>query len=59
MKIIKIGTVPQDKIYQSTCNQCKTEFEFKQSEGRMTNDRNEMVLLVECPVCKKTLGVNP
>lgn len=59
MRIISKGSLPQDKVYQSVCNQCKTVFEFKQSEGRMTNDRNEMVLLVDCPVCKKTLGVNP
>lgn len=59
MRIINKGELPQDKLYQTTCNQCKTEFEFKRSEGKMVNDRNELVLLIDCPVCKKTLGVNP
>lgn len=57
MKIISRGVVPQDKVYQSVCAKCKTVFEFSQKEGRVANDRNENVVIINCPVCKKSCSV--
>ena len=58
MKIIERGELPQNKIYQAECHRCKTTFEFEKHEARPFNDRNEMVLVINCPVCKHTLSVD-
>jgi len=57
MKIIKRGELPQNKIYQAKCHRCKTIFEFEKHEARPFNDRGEMVLAIDCPVCKHNLLV--
>ena len=57
MIVTKTGVLPEDKIYSVVCVNCKTEFEFKQSEASVMNDRNEIVLLVSCPVCNKNATV--
>ena len=58
MKIIKRGELPQNKTYQTKCRRCKTVFEFEKNEAQPFNDRGEMVLVIDCPVCKHTLSVN-
>ena len=58
MKIIERGELPQNKTYQTKCHRCKTVFEFEKNEAQPFNDRGEMVLVIDCPVCKHTLSVN-
>ena len=58
MKIIKQGELPKNKVYQLVCHQCKTIFEFEKHEAQLFNDRGDMVLVIDCPVCKRTLSVN-
>ena len=58
MKIIERGELPQNKIYQTKCHRCKTVFEFEKNEAQLFNDRGDMVLVINCPVCKNTLSVN-
>ena len=58
MKIIERGELPQNKTRQTKCSRCKTIFEFEKHEAQPFNDRNEMVLAIDCPVCKHTLSVN-
>ena len=58
MKIIERGELPQNKTYQAKCHRCKTIFEFEKHEAQPFNDRGEMVLAIDCPVCKRTLSVN-
>lgn len=57
MKIIKRGAV-QSPTHQATCRHCKSELEFHESEANVQTDRNEVVLSVECPVCKQTVWVS-
>lgn len=56
MKIIKQGTLPQDKIYRSTCKNCDTIFEYTQSEAKVGYDEwRGSHLQINCPVCKRKI----
>lgn len=56
MRIIKQGSLPEDTIHTGTCNRCKTEVEFKRSEGRVVDDqRDGSFVHVSCPVCGNTI----
>lgn len=58
MKILKLGTLPEDEIFRGTCHYCKTEFECKRSEGTYEYDQRDRngFLRVQCPnpLCKKS-----
>lgn len=52
MKILERGTPPEDRVYVSTCRNCKSKIEFLQSEGRIYYDpRDGNFIQVLCPVC--------
>jgi len=52
MNIIVLGNMPEDKIYRFTCHHCKTIFEIKLSEGKVTHDqRSGSYLSYYCPLC--------
>lgn len=53
MEIIKRGTLPSEKAHTTICGSCKTEFKFMEREARIVNDRNDICLVVECPICDK------
>lgn len=55
MKVLKRGELPEDKIHNIICHNCKSELEFYEKEARLVNDRNEICLVVTCPVCKQEL----
>ncbi len=55
MEIIKRGTLPSEKMHTTTCGNCKTEFRFMEHEAQIMNDRNEICLVVKCPVCRKEI----
>lgn len=57
MRIVKIGNLPEKKIYGAKCGHCKTEIEFEQAEARQSADRNCMLLHVDCPLCKREIVV--
>lgn len=58
MRIIKQGVIPQEKYYQTTCNNCKTEFEFGESEGIwVCGSREDSTLQVTCPFCIKSVSL--
>lgn len=58
MKIIKMGQMPEDKYYETTCNDCKTEFEFYESEGRwVCGSQESSILSINCPLCQKDIGL--
>ena len=52
MRVIKEGFIPEEYIYQATCNHCKTEIEFAAKEAKRTNDqRDGDFYTVKCPLC--------
>ena len=58
MRIIKQGVIPPEQCYSTTCNNCKTEFEFYESEGRWVCGSNvDSTLSVGCPFCGKSVGL--
>ena len=59
VQITKLGTLPGTKKYVAICARCKTEFNFLQSDGKIS-DRNEVILRITCPLpdCGNTLCVN-
>lgn len=53
MKILKRGTPPEKRPYQTTCRICKTEFEFEEREGSVVYDqRDGNYVQIKCPVCR-------
>ena len=59
VEIIKRGDSPKDKKYKLTCARCKSVFSFFASDANLTFDRNESVLIINCPVCGNTCGATP
>ena len=59
IEIIKRGTSPENKKYKLTCARCKTVFSFLASDAKLTTDRNESVLIINCPECGNTCGATP
>lgn len=52
MRVIKEGQRPDAFVHHGTCYTCKTEVEFKRSEGEITYDRRDGdFVTVTCPVC--------
>ena len=53
MKVLKQGTLPEDKIYEVTCYNCTSLLQFKRSEGKISySQRDGDHITVICPVCK-------
>lgn len=57
MKVISRGVPPDSLNYRTSCNECNSVLEFKKSEARVVNDRNETVYVVKCPVCTKEIWI--
>lgn len=56
MRILKEGKLPEDTIHAGKCYHCKTEVEFKRSEGKVAHcQRDGSFVQVECPICRKTI----
>jgi hypothetical protein len=56
IKIIKRGKIPEDKVYPTTCGVCRTEFEFTEKDGNVTDSqRDGRFITVKCPVCAKLI----
>jgi RNase P subunit RPR2 len=54
MRIIKEGKLPEKEIFQITCKNCSTVFEFFREEANVTRDQREGdYLSIACPLCKK------
>jgi len=55
MKIITPGNLPEEKIYKTTCSNCKCVFEFAKKEGSIHSDQREGSWIeISCPFCGKT-----
>ena len=55
IKIIKRGNIPGAAVHVLTCRNCKTEFQFSQSDAEMVTDwRDGDYLKINCPVCGRT-----
>ena len=61
MKIIKKGSLPEEKVKRITCRKCSTVFEFQLNEARYNIDqRDGDFYSIDCPLCKEynTFAVN-
>jgi hypothetical protein len=51
VEIIRKGELPGEKIYETTCTNCKTRFRFKKKEARFSSDqRDGNALIIRCPL---------
>jgi len=51
MQIISTGRLPGQNIYQSTCRNCGTIFQFSRSEAKeVVDQRDGNFLLITCPL---------
>lgn len=58
MRIIKQGIIQKVQHYQTTCDNCKTEFEFSEDDGAWVCGSNtDSVLSLGCPFCRKSVSV--
>lgn len=58
MRIIVQGKLPEEQVYDTTCRNCNTQFEFARKEARFQPDqRDGDCLVIPCPLCKKELYV--
>lgn len=55
VKVIKRGILPEETVHEITCQNCKSDLEFKESEARISSYLNEINLVINCPVCKREL----
>lgn len=52
MRIIERGDLPEDKLFQCRCTNCKTLYEFVRRESRYHSDqRDGDYLETHCPHC--------
>jgi RNase P subunit RPR2 len=52
MKLVRRGVIPEEKIYRTTCNNCKSVYEYKAGEVKRVNDqRDGDYLTFPCEVC--------
>jgi hypothetical protein len=55
MKIIRLGVLPSEKIYNSICPNCSCVFEFTESEGKVLTEMYGKIVVVDCPFCLKQM----
>jgi DNA-directed RNA polymerase subunit RPC12/RpoP len=58
IEIIKRGVIPGDRIVKGTCSNCRSELQWKASDGEHFDCQREGESnSIACPVCKgKVLG---
>jgi len=58
MKVISRGILPESIIYTTSCRKCHSVLEFKKSDARIVNDRNDMCYVLKCPVCSGEIWIS-
>lgn len=54
VKIIKEGSLPEEKEHRVTCSNCITIFSFQTKDAKLVLDQREgSYLQINCPFCKK------
>lgn len=56
MKVIQRG-IPKNTTHQTQCRHCNSVLEFQESEAKMINDRNEICMVVNCPICQNDIYI--
>lgn len=57
MRIIKLGTKPEEVLFQGECKRCGTVVEVKEKETQVASQYNEWYRFVACPVCAAAIVV--
>lgn len=55
MKVISRGKIPEEQLYRTSCQNCKSILEFHKHETQVLTDRNDVVYILVCPVCSKDI----
>lgn len=56
MKVIKLGNIPEDKVYKDTCKTCDTGVEFTLKSPKVferESQRDGTFIEWTCPVCDR------
>ena len=56
MKIIQCGT-QKNITHQTQCRNCNSVLEFQENEAKIINDRNELCMVVNCPICQNDIYI--
>ena len=54
MKIVKMGEIPKEKVFNARCGYCQTEIEFIMADVKR---EDKFFLFVDCPLCKQEMQV--
>lgn len=59
-EILKRGELPEERKYQGTCSNCKSEIRFGHSEVHHSYDQRDggSIFKATCPVCQKDMYPN-
>ena len=58
VEIIKRGTLPDEKTYETECRHCRTFFRFERREAHFVTDQREGdAVTIACPVCTTLVWV--
>ena len=57
MKVLVRGEYVE-KTYETVCRKCNSVLEFTEKDCTLHNDRNELVLHTNCPVCSIAIWVS-
>ena len=61
MKVIEMGSLPEERNYRATCRHCGTVFEFLRAEAKYVIDqRDGDFLSIQCPLpgCAREVTVS-
>ena len=54
--IIKQGSLPEDRLFETTCSHCGTIFTFQRKEADYRSDqRDGEYLIISCPYCNRSV----
>lgn len=56
MKVIELGILPEERVYQARCTSCKSLIEFDAKEAKYVFDpRDGDCYKISCPVCNRDI----
>jgi phage FluMu protein Com len=53
-KILRQGKLPEKELFEISCDNCKTLFQFERQEAKLVPDQRDGDFLeIDCPFCHK------
>lgn len=59
IKVTKMGKLPEDKVFQGSCSNCKSKMEWLRKDAlshHPETQRDSEFTTIKCPVCDHTVN---